>query len=79
MGMLASLAAREKSAPAESMSPGEMAPPRYAPLASTTSMFVAVPKSTTITGEPYVLLAAMALAMRSAPTCRGLGIATSMP
>ncbi len=78
-GMLASLAALLNSAFALSMSPGLMAPPRYAPRWSTTSMFVAVPKSTTMTGAPYVSTAAIALAMRSAPTVEGSGMSMGMP
>jgi hypothetical protein len=38
----------------------------------TTSNVVAVPKSTTTTGEPYRSRAATALTMRSAPTSAGL-------
>jgi hypothetical protein len=40
---------------------------------------VAVPKSMTMAGPPNTSMAAMALAMRSAPTSRGLSVRTGMP
>ena len=44
-----------------------------------TSKLVAVPKSTTIDGEPTVAAAAAALAMRSGPTSRGFCTRTATP
>ena len=46
-----SRAARWNSASAEIVTPGQMAPPRYSPLAVIASSVVAVPKSTTTSGH----------------------------
>ncbi len=58
--------------------PGMMAPPTKAPSPSTTSMVVAVPMSTTITGAPNSSRAVQAPRSRSAPTRSGCGTATGM-
>ena len=50
--MAPSRVARENSAWADVSTPGAMTPPMKRPSRSTTSMFVAVPKSTTTTGAP---------------------------
>ena len=65
--MAPSFVACENSAEADVSTPGAMTPPMKRPSASTTSMLVAVPKSTTITGAPYSAFAATASATRSAP------------
>ena len=46
-----SRAARWNRASAEMPMPGQMTPPRYSPAAEIASKVVAVPKSTTITGD----------------------------
>ena len=55
--------------------PGQIAPPRYSPLAVTASSVVAVPKSQTTIGRPAlrpnISYAAIAFRMRSAPTSSG--------
>ena len=50
--MAARRVARENRAAALVSTPGAMTPPMKRPSRSTTSMFVAVPKSTTTTGAP---------------------------
>ncbi len=45
-------AARAKRASIETSMPGASTPPTYSPAGETTSKFVDVPKSTTITGAP---------------------------
>ncbi len=72
-------AARDKRASRLISIPGAMAPPRYSPLAETTSKFVDVPKSTTMAGPPYRWCTDRALAIRSAPTSRGLSARMAMP
>ena len=59
--------------------PGAMTPPRYSADSETASKVVAVPKSTTMHGPPWRRWAATALTMRSAPSSRGLSIASDMP
>ena len=71
--MAPSLVAWLNSARALVSTPGAMTPPANVPLPSITSILVAVPKSTTTTGEPYSIRAATQSAMRSAPISRGLG------
>ena len=51
--------------------PGASTPPTYSPAWETTSKFVEVPKSTTITGGPYRSFAAAAFTIRAVPTSRG--------
>ena len=67
-----SLEADWKSASMLMVMPGQMAPPRYSPLADTASKVVAVPKSTMTSGMGQRAWAATALTMRSAPTSAGL-------
>src|SRR5215475_8322493 len=76
---LGSLAARANSASEAIPRPGAMTPPRYSPLAEMASKVIAVPKSTTTQGPPYLWKAATPLTMRSAPTSRGLSTSTAMP
>ena len=59
--------------------PGASTPPRYSPRAETASKLIAVPKSTTMHGPPYLSKAATLLTMRSAPTSCGLSYCTGMP
>ena len=47
--------------------PGAIAPPIYSPLDVMASNTVAVPRSTTITGPPYIVTAAAASMILSAP------------
>ena len=72
-------AVREKRLAADACMPGAITPPMNSPLSETTSKFVAVPKSTTIAGPPKRVNAARALTTRSAPTSRGLSVATGTP
>jgi hypothetical protein len=51
----------------------------YSPRALTASKVVAVPKSTTMHGPPYSLMAARALMIRSVPTSLGLSMSTGTP
>lgn len=57
-----------RNASSERLIPGAMTPPRYSPLADTTSNVVAVPKSITINGCFHWSHAAKALMRRSAPS-----------
>ncbi len=60
--------------------PGAIAPPRYSPFADTASTVMAVPKSTiTLCCPGNIACAATALAIRSAPTSRGLSVMIEMP
>ena len=54
------------------MTPGQINPPEYAPLLSTTSNVVAVPKSTIMKGGSYLSIAAIELMILSSPTSAGL-------
>ena len=67
-----SRAACENSASEAMPRPGAITPPRYSPRAEMASKVIAVPKSTTMHGPPYLLNAATPFTMRSAPTSCGL-------
>src|SRR5660398_210254 len=73
------LAARCQSASMETSIPGAIAPPRYSPSLETAAKVVAVPKSTTTQGPPYISYAATAPTIRSEPTSRGLLVSTGIP
>ena len=51
--------------------PGAIAPPRYSPAPEIALKVVAVPRSTTRAGVPYLRIAAIASTSRSAPTSEG--------
>ena len=78
-----SRAARWKRAFALIPMPGQITPPAYSPRRVMTSKVVAVPKSTTTTGPPWVAKAATPLRIRSAPTSPGgsyrIGIPVFIP
>src|SRR5918998_6221254 len=60
--------------------PGAIVPPRKSPAGDMASTVMAVPKSTTTTASPgYTAEAATALAIRSAPTSRGLSVSIATP
>ena len=64
---------------APSLIPGEVTPELKLPPASTRSYVVAVPKSITMTGPPYISYAATASTSLSEPRALGLGIAILIP
>ena len=69
----------DASAEYESLTPGTIAPPIYAPSRSMATTVVAVPMSTTISGGLYSAAAPTAPVMRSPASVPGSSILTFMP
>src|SRR5713226_3936681 len=72
-------AVRANSASEAIPNPGAMTPPRYSQRSEITSNVIAVPKSTTMHGPPYLRNAATPFTIRSAPTSDGLSTSTAIP
>ena len=60
----------------DTCTPAVMQPPRYTPSRLTASRVVAVPKSSTTSGAPYLAMAAMSAAARSGPRRSSLSHST---
>ena len=76
---LGSFAVFSNRASDEILMPGAMVPPIYSASGVIAQNVVAVPRSITISGPPYLAWAPTAFTILSAPTCLGLSYFTTSP